>query len=179
MLRTIRIEASFRGIVPIVALGIIAVVPTDIDAVWTRLVAVINAPRRIRRRRVAGWQRSSSATWLISATRPRCSPNPGLWPPWKAQRSTLPARRPRRGNRRTGAVRQRSHPQCHCVPHRAGATPPITKRHLTTGAVSLRTASAAYRDPRKIATLFLRSQAATVDAWQDSGASRPDPIRHR
>jgi hypothetical protein len=29
----------------------------------------------------------------------------------------------------------------------------------------------AYRDRPEIATLFLRSQAATVDAWQDSGAS--------
>lgn len=179
MLRTIRIEASFRGIVPIVALGGIAVVPTDIDAVWTRLVAVISAPRRIRRRRVAGWQRSSSTTWLISATRPRCSSTPDCGHP--GRRKARHCRHAVRagGNRRTGAVRQRSHPQCHCVPHRAGATPPITKRHLTTGAVPLRTAPAAYRDPRKIATLFLRSQAATVDAWQDSGASRPDPIRHR
>lgn len=52
MLRTIRIEASFRGIVSIVALGGIVVVPTDIDAVWMRLVAVISAPGGFG---VAGW----------------------------------------------------------------------------------------------------------------------------
>jgi hypothetical protein len=31
--------------------------------------------------------------------------------------------------------------------------------------------------PLEIATLFLRSQAATVDAWQDSGVSLPPPTR--